>query len=246
MIAEADKETKDNWIKDIVGAGTTEQWMNSDDRFDATKAAFQMARSLSAMAAGTIVGGPFGTYGVMAGEVASLYAMSYYEMKDEIDSVPGISEQDKVLMSAAYGVVGSVLERFGLSYLTGRSLAKREITNSILKSVFSKIPKDATKELIEAQIIQDAKMFIAQKGLNVLGSSIVEGGVEGTQRLAQFGVEEAYDLMKKKKYFNNKSAWEMLADVGYESYMGFLGGGIVSTAMSSGEVLSREIGRAHV
>lgn len=231
MIAMADKETKDKWIKEIVGVGTTDAYINSEDRWDITKAAFQMSRSLSAMAVGSI-GGTYGAY-------ASLYAMSYYEMKDELDQldISGVSEGDKVLMSAAYGLVGGALENFGLSYLVGKSPLKSSISNAILKNAFSQIPKNASKEMVEAQVMKSTKMMIAKYGITALGSSVLEGGVEGTQRLAQMGIQEVYDVMKGSNYFNNKSAYEVLGDVAYESYMGFLGGGIVETVQQSGNVL---------
>jgi uncharacterized protein YijF (DUF1287 family) len=234
MVAIADKETKDKWIKEIVGVGTTEAYINSDDRWDITKAAFQMSRSLSAMAVGSI-GGTYGAY-------ASLYAMSYYEMKDELDQLDlsgpnRVSEGDKVLMSAAYGLVGGALENFGLSYLIGKSSLKSSLSNAILKNAFSQIPKNASKEMVEAQIMNSTKMMIAKYGITALGSSLIEGGVEGTQRIAQMGIQEVYDKMKGSDYFNNKSAYEILGDVAYESYMGFLGGGIVETVQQSGNVL---------
>lgn len=231
MIAMADKETKDKWIKEIVGVGTTDAYINSEDRWDITKAAFQMSRSLSAMAVGSI-GGTYGAY-------ASLYAMSYYEMKDELDQldISGVSEGDKVLMSAAYGLVGGALENFGLSYLVGKSPLKSSLSNAILKNAFSQIPKNASKEMVEAQVMKSTKMMIAKYGITALGSSVLEGGVEGTQRLAQMGIQEVYDVMKGSNYFNNKSAYEVLGDVAYESYMGFLGGGIVETVQQSGNVL---------
>lgn len=231
MIATADKETKDKWIKEILGVGTTEAYMNSDDRWDITKAAFQMSRSLSSMSSGLVLG-PQGAY-------LSLYAMEYYDMKDELDQLDtsGVSEGEKVLMSAAYGIVGSVLENFGLSYLIGKSPIKSLISNAILKSVFSQIPKNASKEMVEAQIMNSTKMIIAKYGITSLGSSVLEGGVEGTQKLAQIGIQEVYDLMNKSEYFNNKSAYEILGDVGYEAYMGFLGGGIIETVQQSGNVL---------
>lgn len=231
MVAMADKETKDKWIKEIVGVGTTEAYINSDDRWDITKAAFQMSRSLSAMAVGSI-GGTYGAY-------ASLYAMSYYEMKDELDQldIPEVSEGNKVLMSAAYGLVGGALENFGLSYLVGKSPLKSSLSNAILKNAFSQIPKNASKEMVEAQVMNSTKMMIAKYGITALGSSLLEGGVEGTQRLAQMGIQEVYDIMNGSGYFNNKSAYEVLGDVAYESYMGFLGGGIVETVQQSGNVL---------
>jgi len=239
MIAQADKQTKDEWIQAIVGAGTTEEYMNSDDRWDLTKAAFQMSRSMSAMAAGwALTGG--GTLAPAAiGEYLSLYAMSYYEMKDELDQmdIPGVSDRDKLLMSGAYGIVGSVLERFGLSYALGNKVLKRSISNEVLKLAFSQIPKNASKEMIEAQIGNSIKTLIGKGVITTLGTSLVEGGVEGSQRLAQLGIEEAYDRMKGTGYFNNQSAYEILGDVAYESYMGFLGGGIVETIQQSGDVL---------
>jgi len=233
-IAGLNKKEKKEFVDGIVGSGTTEEYMNSDDRWDITKAAFQMTRSLSAMAAGAAFGGPVGTIG----RYATLYAMSYNEMKDDLDAVD-ISNEDKVLMSSAYGLVGSVLENFGIGYLLGKSALKIGATNWILKNAFSGIPKGASKEFIEAQIMNSTKMYIAKMAVTGAGSSIVEGATEASQAAVQVGIKKVYDEMKKTDYFKNKSSWQIWGDIAYEGYMGALGAGIVETVQQSGEVLRR-------
>jgi hypothetical protein len=233
-VAGATKKEKKEFVDGIINSGTTEEYMNSDERWDITKAAFQMTRSLSAMAAGAAFGGPAGTIG----RYATLYAMSYNEMKDDLDAVD-ISNEDKVLMSSAYGLVGSVLENFGIGYLLGKSALKVGATNWILKTAFSGIPKGASKEFIEAQIMNSTKMYISKMAVTGAGSSLVEGATEASQAAVQVGIKEVYDEMKKTDYFNNKSSWQILGDIGYNGYMGSLGAGIVETVQQSGEVLNR-------
>jgi len=233
-VAGATKKEKKEFVDGIINSGTTEEYMNSDERWDITKAAFQMTRSLSAMAAGAALGGPAGTIG----RYATLYAMSYNEMKDDLDAVD-ISNEDKVLMSSAYGLVGSFLENFGIGYLLGKSALKVGATNWILKTAFSGIPKGASKEFIEAQIMNSTKMYISKMAVTGAGSSLVEGATEASQAAVQVGIKEVYDEMKKTDYFNNKSSWQIFGDIAYEGYMGALGAGIVETVQQSGEVLNR-------
>ena len=238
FIAGMNSEQRDEFVDSVIGVGTTKEYMQSEDRYDLTTAAFSMARSLSAMAVGRTIGSAVGL--PQLGGFLSLYAMNYNEMRDSLDGIKGaeISSQNKVLMSAGYAVAGAALENFGISYLIGKSFAKKAATSWVLKNAFSQIGKNASKEMIEAQIMNSTKLYVSKFGITTAGSALVEGGVESTQAGAQRLVQEAYDVMKDTDYFNNESAWEIVGDIANNGYQGILGAGIVETVQQSADVLS--------
>ena len=239
FIAGMNSEQRNEFVDSVIGVGTTKEYMQSEDRYDLTTAAFSMAKSLSAIYVGRAMGSVVGL--PQLGGYLSLYAMNYNEMRDSLDGIKGaeISSQNKVLMSAGYAVAGAALENFGISYLIGKSFAKKAATSWILKNAFSQIGKNASKEMIEAQIMNSTKLYVSKFGITTAGSSLVEAGVESTQAGAQRLVQEAYDVMKGTDYFNNESAWEIVGDIANNGYQGMLGAGIVETAQQSADVLSR-------
>lgn len=242
FIAGMNKEQRTEFVNSIVGVGTTEEYMQSKDRSDLTKAALSMVKSISAMTVGKALGSLTGVPG--AGDVGSyisLYAMGYNEMRDTLDGVGDISSEDKVLMSSLYALVGAGLENYGLSYLTQKTVAKRAASSWILKNAFSQLSKNASKEMIEAQIMNSTKLYATRAAITTAGSSAVEAGVEMSQAAAQKLVQEAYDQIKGTDYFNNESAWKITGDIAYEGYMGLLGAGMVESAQQSVDVLSRGV-----
>jgi len=240
FIAGMNKEERKKFTDSIVGVGTTDEYMQSDNRYDLTKAAFQMTRSLSAMAVGRIGAAALGLPAVAGGYV-SLFAMGYNEMKDSLDGIGDISSEDKVIMSSLYALGSAALENYGLGFLLTKSVAKKSATNWILKNAFSQISKNASKEMVEAQIMNSAKLYASRIAIETGGGMFVEGVVEGSQAGAQKLVQEAYDQIKGTKYFNNESAYEIVGDVLQEAYYGAIGAMSVMSVTQSADVLSRGV-----
>ena len=223
----------------VTGSGTTAEYMASEDRGDLTKALFSITESLGAMASAGGAGG-------IAGKLP-FFAQGYLNMKDEFDEIPDMTETEKVLMSSLYGVGSAVLEKFGLDFAMGKTGVGKSITNSIMKSAFSSIPKNATKEMIEIAIANSAKKMMAQAGIKTLGAMVAEAATETTQSFFEAGIKESYDALKGVEYFNNKldkegnlinkTAWDITKDALYEGWLGALGGGLMSSVSQSANVL---------
>jgi hypothetical protein len=228
------KEDQDSFARMIVGSGTTEEYMESKERSDFSKAMFSLSESMGALASGGVLGGGPATY-------AAFYAQSYYEMKDELDQVKGISDTEKVLMSSVYGAVSSVLEKFGIDFAMQKTGFGKNITNSIVKSVLMDMPKNAPKEFIEASIRNNISSTLLKAGIRTAGAGIVEGATETAQALSQVGIQEVYDIAKGTEYFNNKSGWEILSDAAYEGYLGMLGGHVMGVVSNSKQVATEGI-----
>jgi hypothetical protein len=216
----------------ITGGGTTKEYMESEKRNDLTKALFSMSESVGILTSSSLLGGGAAAY-------PSFYAQSYYEMKDELDKIEGMSEKEKVLLSGSYGVVSSLLEKFGIDSAMQKTAVGRNLTNSIMKSAFSDLPKNASKEFIDAAIMNSFKKYVVKSGVQAAIGAGTEGITEALQNLSGVAIKEVYDQAKGTEYFNNKSAWNILGDAVYEGYLGALGGGIMSTVTSSKDIVAR-------
>lgn len=224
------KKEQNDLVDLITGKGTTQEYTESSDRSDLVKSLFSLSESMGALTAGAALGGGAATY-------ASFYAQSYYEMKDELDEVKGMTNAEKVLMSSLYGSLSSVLEKFGVDMITQKTPIGRNLKNNILTRMFSDLPKGASKEFIDAAMLNSVKMTLANAGLNAVGGAVGEGVTESLQSLSSVGIKQVYDELNDTEYFNNKSGWEILSDVMYEGYLGALGGGVMSTVASSASVV---------
>jgi hypothetical protein len=220
------KDLAEQTAKDL-GLFTTREYVQSENRADLAKVAFSLTESLVAMQSG----------GPALGGLA-LYGMGYYELKDELDQVEGMTEQEKMIMAGAYGIVSAALERFGIESAVGKisSSTGKSIKMGIIKEVFSSLPKKASKEVIEAAVINSTKKYLTSAGLNVVGGAVVEGATEALQSLSSAGIKELYDLGKETEYFNNEGAAKVFEDALYEGYLGALGGAIMSGVYNTAQV----------
>lgn len=237
------------FIKEVVSPiwdyQTSLQYLRSQENPDLYQAAFSVAESLGAMAPLALSGGTAllgegllarGTMGAVA-----FYPMSYYEMKDELEGID-IPESDKVALSSIYGIVSSAFESIGMEYAMGKVNTKlgSSIKRSILKNVLSKtLPKDASKEYIEALVRTETKAYVASLGLDFAAASGVEGLTEGIQSSAGAGVKELYDIGKGTKFFNNKGFEGVVKNSLHEGYLGALGGGMVHSVYIASDAISR-------
>ena len=227
------KKDQEDIVNLITGGGTTKEYMESEKRSDVSKALFSMSESLGILTSSAILGG--------STAYPSFYAQSYYEMKDELDSIPQMSETEKVIMSGAYGVISSALEKFGIDAVTQKTKIGKNLTNNIIKGIFTDLPKNASKEFIDAAISNNIKKYVVKSGLQAAIGAGSEGITESLQNLTSVGVKEVYDLAKGTEYFNNKSAWNILGDAVYEGWLGALGGGVMSTVTSSADIIKKGV-----
>jgi hypothetical protein len=219
------KQEQEGLVRAIVGYGTTDEYMSSDKRSDIELALFSLGESIGAMASGG--GSPVSN--------VAFFAQSYYEMKDELDELDGVSDEAKVIMSTLYGSVSAVLEKFGLEYAMQKTSVGKNLVNNIIKSAMSDPAiKGASKEYLDAVIANSAKLMLAKTGLNIATSGAVEGITEGAQALTQITIKQVYDSINDTDlFYNDKTKGEMLSDLLYESYLGAIGGGVMSSVSNT-------------
>jgi hypothetical protein len=218
-------EDQEAFIRDNFGIVTTQEFIGSEDRTFLQKAAMSSASTGVAIAASAVGGAPLA--------LATLWAAGTFEMFDD-EEMKDVPKRDRFLMSAAYGVVSSYLEKIGLDELVGGSIGKKLAMN-VVKDSAKKLTKDAPKEYIENLLISETKTRLQQAGVKVGVGMLAEGTTEALQSLASVSTKEVYDQWKGTDYFNNKSGWEIASDVLYDGALGAVGGGMISSAISGSQ-----------
>jgi len=238
-------------FQEILPGVITEEYMSSKERSDLEKAMVGIAESLGA-AASLPVGG-FATNTVksevakrtgveimksmakralLTPEQIGLFASSYMNFKDQINSDPEtatIDEADKVLMSGAYAYVSSKLESLGMSKWFSKGPSGTKITSWIAKNAFKDLPKDAAQELIDKRINDSFKMLLTKGAISLTAKGNVEGVTEAFQELADVGVKQVYDVLSGEDVFKNPSFGDLISQMSESYKLGLLGGTVMSS-----------------
>jgi hypothetical protein len=218
--------------KDIFSLGTTEEYVQSQDRGDLEKVASFLAESIGTAVSGG--GNPLLTK-------LAFFSQSYNAIEDEMNSpeFDGMSQMEKKIMSVPYGLVIGALDRLGFNVATkigSNPVVNKLITNTIANA-FTSIPKNASIEVMEQAIKESLTATIAKTGLQIAGGSLVEGTTEGVQSLAEYGMKNLYNnFVADKEVFQDvpdittKEGFDKaLSAAKEEFYYGALGGAIMST-----------------
>jgi hypothetical protein len=218
--------------KDIFSLGTTEEYVQSQDRGDLEKVASFLAESIGTAVSGG--GNPLLTK-------LAFFSQSYNAIEDEMNSpeFDGMSQMEKKIMSVPYGLVIGALDRLGFNVATkigSNPVVNKLITNTIANA-FTSIPKNASIEVMEQAIKESLTATIAKTGLQIAGGSLVEGTTEGVQSLAEYGMKNLYNnFVADKEVFQDvpdittKEGFDKaLGAAKEEFYYGALGGAIMST-----------------
>jgi hypothetical protein len=240
----ASKQLKNTVVKDIekgvVNIGslgqTTEEYLQSEDRGVLENTLGFLANSI-----GTgLSGGGNGALTKLA-----FFSQSYNGMSDQMTGpeFDRLTETEKKLISVPYALVIGGLERLGFKFTTSTSknpLLNKLVNNTIAKT-FSGIPKDASIQTINRAISESLTATMAQAGLRVVGGSIVEGAVEGSQQLAEISIkniangiigedEDGFDFFKDVPDITTaEGIKEALKLASVDAAYGALGGAIMST-----------------
>lgn len=234
-------KTEKGFMMDEILAGlATDEYISDEKRSDIEKALFSVSESLGAAAGGAALTGGVG--GVMSGPGATLgtYALSYYSLKDEIDSDPdmaNVSEGEKMFLSGIYGGVIGLLDKFGLSKSLSKNPLGKKVVNGIVDKVLTSLPKNATAEMIETAVNSEVKTVIAKGIVNTAGGFVNEGATEGLQEFADVTIRDLYNKAKGKELLDKPKTWgEIFERVGESFWLGGLGGAAMSGATQAVEV----------
>lgn len=244
------KEAQEDLVRAVVGYGTTEEYMNSEERSDITKVLFSLSRTLGQAATGSFIGKGAALAGGSAKAVTTasavpFFSSGYYEMKDQFDDpkFANISDAQKVLFSALYGTASAALEKYGLTKSVSKTPFGKNLTNTILASAIKGLPKNASEEAIKEAIEASIVNKIKSAGVSSLGAFVVEGATEATQKATEIALKESFDALNENNYFESGTAWNMLSDVIYEGYLGGLGGSMMNVAASGARIATNGISK---
>ena len=244
------KEAQEDLVRAVVGYGTTEEYMNSEERSDITKVLFSLSRTLGQAATGSFIGKGAALAGGSAKVVTTasaipFFSSGYYEMKDQFDDPKfnNISDAQKVLFSALYGTASAALEKYGLTKSVSKTPFGKNLTNTILASAIKGLPKNASEEAIKEAIESSIVNKIKSAGVSSIGAFVVEGATEATQKATEVALQESFDLLNKGNYFESGTAWNILSDVIYEGYLGGLGGSMMNVASNGARIATDGISK---
>ena len=238
--SEDTKALQKELVQQIVGSGTTEEYMASEDRSALTKTLFSLSKSMGQLATGSVAGKLAAGVGAGASAVnlastVPFYAGGYYEMRDQFEGpeFADVSDAEKVLMSTLYGTASGILEKYGLTKSLSKTPMGKGLTNTIIKAAFKDIPKNASAKMIEVSIENSIKKQLVARGANTVGAYIVEASTEAAQELAQVGLQEAFEVVKDNNYFDNGTGWDIASRAWEAAYLGGLGGAVMGTVSQS-------------
>jgi len=224
-----DKEGLDNLVE-TFGSYTTKEFAQSENRNDFSKALLSTSESLGAAAAAVLTGG-LATEGTVASKVLGFipyFSVSYNEIKNEIDQIPGMDKAPwykKEALAIAYGLGVGYLDKLSTDFQIKGKISNKIGRDLVLRSIAG-LPKGATAEAIQMAIASNFKKDIAAGALKIVAGSVVEGVTEGVQSAYGTGLKEVYDWMNGVDEFDSR---EWVSQAFEEAYYGALGGAIMST-----------------
>ena len=224
-----DKEGLDNLVK-TFGSYTTKEFASSENRNDFSRALLSTSESLGAAAAAVLTGG-LATEGTIASKALGFipyFSVSYNEIKNEIDQIPGMDKAPwykKEALAIAYGLGVGYLDKLSTDFQVKGKISNKIGRDLVLRSIAG-LPKGATAEAIEMAIASNFKKDLASGAIKIVAGSVVEGVTEGVQSAYGTGLKEVYDWMNGVDEFDSR---EWVSQAFEEAYYGALGGAIMST-----------------
>jgi hypothetical protein len=207
-------------FQQLAPGSVSNMYTNSANRSTFEKIVFGLSESGGSALAGIASGGP-------AGSLMGLYASSYTNMKDQMNTAAfkDVPEWQKILMSSVYGATIGSLEELGIGKWFTKSPAGKGLTNWILKKVISELPQNATAEAIDLAIKKSFKTAVTNGLIQITSAGLVEGSTELAQEGADMVYKEVFNQLNEKKFFENPNTWEgVLSRLGESFVLGFAGG----------------------
>jgi hypothetical protein len=220
--SENSKKFVDGISSDLLGEGVTKEYEEDANYF--YKGVTALTKSMAAAA----TGGKFGLFG-----------MGYTEMSDQLAPIKGISDEEKIIYSALYGTVSMIMEEKALEEIFKGELGNK-VSNYIIKNTISGLGKNATKEVVDAAIINNTKLFLLEMGIKAGVATGSETLTEVAQLTAEYGTKWTINELHGTDFFNGQLNWKNYAKDIKETVLTTLTGtGAVSIISQSPGVINR-------
>ena len=194
-------------LQNILSFGTTKEYVQSENRNDLEKVASFLSESIGTVASAG--GNP--TLSKLA-----FFAQSYNAIEDQMKSsdFDELNIFEKKLMSVPYGMAIGYLERLGFKATTGGSKLLNGLVTRSISRAFTQVPTGASIELMRSAINKSVAATMADAGLSIVGGSLIEGAVEGTQNITEVAAKQLFNSIEgKKKLFNSIEGKDYFKDV---------------------------------
>jgi hypothetical protein len=198
-------------IIDIAGSDqTTKEYMKSKDRGFFEKAIYGVAESTPAMFMGA---------GGYAASFTGLAAQSYSSIEDEMLDDPDFkttSVKERAIVTVPYSLLMGVLENYGLKNVVKGQSFSGGVVKNILTSSIKKMPKGASREVLQSIMDKEVKNLIAKGSLRIINGAIAEFETGATQSLVlDIGLKSLYNKLSQsgmtEEEVNKLSGGEMFA-----------------------------------
>ena len=173
---------------------------------------------------------------VKAMTTASFYNQISDNLMEEMDKNPNfknVSENEKAAVVLPIGIVGAVLEEYGLrNVIESKGLLNKLALNAIGRSTATTTAA-SFRELVQNEV----EGMLAKGALTLTAAGLAEGETGAAQQVAEYGVKDIYNAAKGKKMFDNPQTFtaqwvkEVVKAGAQEAIGGFIMG--VPTAVSS-------------
>ena len=209
-LKEIKKEIKGALIEGIGSDLTTEEYMKSKDRGFFEKAIYGVAESVPAMLMG--VGGSNAAF-------IGLSQQAYSSIEDEMINDPDFettSAQERAVVAVPYATLMGVLENYGLKNVVKGQSFSGGVVKNILASSIKKMPKGASREVLQSIMDKEVKNLIAKGSLRIINGAIAEFETGATQSLVlDIGLKSLYNKLSQsgmtEEEVSNLSGGEMFA-----------------------------------
>lgn len=162
---------------------------------------------------------------------AAMYASVNDMVNQEFENNPelqNISENEKLFVKVPIGIVGAVLEEYGVKNIVQNTALVKSITGrAILKATEGMAPA-AFKKVVSNEISE----MIADGTLRILGGGIMEFETGAAQQGVDIGVKSIFNAAKGKKLFDTPdTVIEIGADMALAGAQEMIGSVAVTTPM---------------
>jgi hypothetical protein len=212
--------TKDDMARFIGGQGVTQEYSSSEDRAFAQKVLVSLTESIStAVSSG----------GLLSPQTAFTLSSTVDALEQMDDpAFDDISAAEKWVYSGIYGTAMGALENLGFSKSISKTPAGKAAIRALFHKTLKELPKDASLEMLETSLKETARATILKGGLDIVTSSLAEGGTEYVQEGVDATMKLLYNKIRNEDLFEtydsfaefNDSAWE-------QALLGAAGGGMM-------------------
>ena len=170
---------------------TTTEWTNLKEQGFWGGAYAGLIKSIPAMASGN-----------KAIRTAAFYSQISDSLEKEMSSNPefkNISENEKAAIIVPIGIIGAVLEDYGLR----NAIASKGLLNKIALKVIGKTTATTTARTFKELVQNEVESMIAKGALVTAAAGLAEFETGAAQQVSEFAVKDIYNATKGKKMFDN-------------------------------------------